>query len=93
MHFLAHDFARFEAEGTVFGSIGKNGFSSLKCVLPDASIVRTFEGMVGPIDQAVENNERESRALAAVRDMLLPRLISGGLSSGQAERSIAEVGI
>lgn len=77
MKFLQEDFARFEGEGTVFGSINKSDFQSLRISLPPAGIVQSFEELCYPIDQKIENNENESRTLSALRDTLLPRLMRG----------------
>jgi type I restriction enzyme S subunit len=70
-------FEQFEGEGTVFGSIGRKDFEGIQCVSPPVRLIEKFEQMAYPFDQVVENNERESRTLTAIRDALLPKLISG----------------
>jgi type I restriction enzyme S subunit len=77
MRFLEPEFARFEAEGTVFGSINKGDFHAIERVAPPAAVVEAFERTLCPLDQRIESNEDESRTLAAIRDALLPRLMSG----------------
>jgi type I restriction enzyme, S subunit len=79
MRSLEEVFARFEAEGTVFGSIGKKDFHAIPCVLPGHDLVKAFERRVLPIDSRIEIIAFESRTLATLRDSLLPRLISGEL--------------
>lgn len=86
MRSLDEVFARFEAEGTVFGSIGKKDFHAITCVIPSHDIVEAYEHRVFPLDSSIEVNERESRTLAAIRDALLPKLISGELRVKNAER-------
>jgi type I restriction enzyme S subunit len=44
--------------------------------------------MARPLHARIVSNERESRTLAALRDALLPKLISGELRVKQAERFI-----
>ena len=78
-------FARFEAEGTVFGSIGKNDFHAIPCIIPPRDLVSAFERKISPLDDRIELNERESGALANLRDTLLPKLISGELDVRKAE--------
>jgi type I restriction enzyme S subunit len=85
---LKEVFARFEAEGTVFGSIGKKDFHAIPCVMPPRDLVVEFERRISPLDSRIEVNERESRALAALRDALLPKLISGELLVKDAEKFI-----
>lgn len=77
MKSLECDFARFEGEGTVFGSINKTDFQNLEIGIPTTEQVEQFENICYPIDQMIENNEIESRTLASLRDTLLPKLING----------------
>ena len=77
MHMLKEEFNRFEAEGTVFGSINKADFQALKVKIPPPDKVLGFEEICYPIDQQVENNKKQSYTLASLRDALLPRLMSG----------------
>ena len=86
MKSLKDEFARFEAEGTVFGSISKEGFASIACVIPPTELVEVFEALVFPMDQAIENNEGESKTLVSIRDALLPKLISGEIRVKDAEK-------
>jgi type I restriction enzyme S subunit len=43
--------------------------------------------------EKIAQNERESRTLAALRDALLPKLISGALRVKDAERFLEERGV
>jgi type I restriction enzyme S subunit len=83
-------FESFEAEGTVFGAITKDAFLSIKCVVPPTELVQRFEQLCRPIDEKIERAERESRTLAALRDALLPKLISGELRVKDAEQFLKE---
>jgi type I restriction enzyme S subunit len=90
MKSLDEVFARFEAEGTVFGSIGKKDFHAIPCAIPSRELVLAYEARVSALDNRIEGNERESRTLAALRDTLLPRLISGELRVKDAERALTD---
>jgi type I restriction enzyme S subunit len=79
-------FANFEAEGTVFGAITKKDLYSIRCVVPPAKLIEQFEVLCGPFDERIERNEREQRALIALRDALLPKLIRGEIKVRDAER-------
>lgn len=83
-------FARFEAEGTVFGSINKTDFHAIPCVAPPPQIVSAFEAMLAPMDDRIESAAVETSTLAALRDTLLPKLISGELRVKDAERFVRE---
>lgn len=89
MRSLAEIFSRFEAEGTVFGSIGKKDFHAIPTTRPPREIVVQFERTVGPIDARIETNERESITLAAMRAALLPKLMSGELRVKDVDRFIS----
>jgi type I restriction enzyme S subunit len=77
---LYPDFARFEAEGTVFGSINKDSFEKLPFVIPPDEIVAAYERQAGPLDEQIQILEDQSRTLATLRDTLLPKLLSGEMS-------------
>ena len=77
MQFLRESFSRYEAEGTVFGSINKTDFQTLSQLRPCNKIIEAFESFIYPLDQSIENNENQSRTLAQIRDALLPKLLSG----------------
>ncbi|MEI7773818.1 MAG: restriction endonuclease subunit S [Verrucomicrobiota bacterium] len=49
-------------------------------VLPPAATVRSFSRFAGSIFEQISVNLKQSRTLAALRDTLLPRLLSGELS-------------
>jgi len=90
MSSISDVFARFDAEGTVFGSIGKKDFHSISHVKPPRDLVLTYEKLAANLDDEVEKNERESRTLAQLRDTLLPKLISGELRVSEVEETMAE---
>jgi len=93
MNSISDVFARFDSEGTVFGSIGKKDFHAITHVRPSHDLVLAYEGLAAPLDDQIERNERESRYLAQLRDTLLPKLISGELRVHDAERFLKERGL
>lgn len=92
MRGLAEVFGRFEAEGTVFGSISKKDFHAIQCVVAPDEIVQAFELICGAIDSRIEFCEHESRTLAQIRDTLLPKLISGELRVNDAKKLAESIG-
>jgi type I restriction enzyme S subunit len=84
---LYPDFARFEAEGTVFGSINKQSFEKLPFVTPPAEVVADYERRAAPIDDQIRLLEEQFRTLSALRDTLLPTLLSGEVSIPAADTS------
>lgn len=91
MRDLEDVFDRFEAEGTVFGSINKKDFHEIPCTNPPGQIVACFERMLSPLDDRIEVTALESHTLATLRDALLPKLISGVLRVNDAEKIIGRI--
>jgi type I restriction enzyme S subunit len=82
---LYPDFARFEAEGTVFGSINKDSFEKLPFVIPPDDIVARLRMSVRSTRRKnLFPRESQSRFLAALPDTLLPKLLSRDLSVGES---------
>jgi len=77
MQNLSGNFSNFEAEGTVFGSIGKTDFEQIKIIIPPEKLINLFEKIVFGIDQKIESNSSSIVMLSQIRDSLLPRLMSG----------------
>lgn len=69
----------FNGEGTVFGSINRDALNSMPIIIPTKGEMNRFEEIVAPMDAAIRNNCEEICRLEAIRDSLLPRLMSGEL--------------
>ena len=65
--------------GTILESLNVRSIPRLRFVLPPTNVVKEFEGMCRPFRAKMEKNFEESITLAAIRDTLLPKLISGEL--------------
>jgi type I restriction enzyme S subunit len=81
----------YQHTGTVFGAINKGQFEALRMIEADRKIVDAFDSLAGPLDAQVRSIVSESRTLAALRDGLLPKLISGEIRVPDAERIVAPV--
>lgn len=86
---LQPDLAAFEHTGTVFGAINKAQFEILGLVAPQGPLIAAFEESVASMDDRIRANVDETRTLAATRDLLLPKLMSGEIRVRDAEK-IAE---
>jgi Restriction endonuclease S subunits len=78
-------FDRFNGEGTVFGSINKKAFEEIQIVIPAENQASKFNTIVCSIDEQIKRTELESRRLATLRDILLPKLMSGELKVNEVE--------
>lgn len=68
----------------------KTNFRALRILLPDSKCLAAFEAVANTLWSRVENNLAQAQTLAALRDTLLPRLISGQLRLPEAEALIEE---
>ena len=69
----------YDGDGTVFGSINQRQLRSLRVVGSNALSPEAFDSLIEPIDALVRNNTSEILTLAVTRDLLLPKLMSGGI--------------
>jgi len=84
----ATDRAKAFAHGSVFDTITTRTFDHLEVVDMPASELRRVEGRVGPLLAKVEQSVRENESLAAMRDALLPLLMSGKIRVRDAEQMV-----
>ena len=88
---MQRELREYEHTGTVFGAINKGQFEALKVIEPEPRVVSAFDSMSRHLDARTRSNVSESRALAALRETLLPKLISGETRVGDAERVVESV--
>jgi type I restriction enzyme S subunit len=74
----AHDLASLGADSAVPGLNRNMAYLSQQIVPPPEALNR-FDGVVKPLFENIHANDSESRTLVALRDALLPRLLSGEL--------------
>lgn len=74
----SHNLASLGADSAVPG-LNRNMAYMSKQVLPPTDVQEAFDKQAGPLFERVHHNNEESRTLAALRDALLPKLLSGEL--------------
>lgn len=67
------------ANGSTFMEISKKAFRPIPALLPSPEVVNRFHDFAVAVFSRIATYERQARALAELRDTLLPRLISGKL--------------
>ena len=77
----AHHLARFVAiaadKATTMGHIKREELAKAEVVIPDASSMERIGSMLQPMYDLIIRNRIENRKLAALRDTILPQLMSG----------------
>jgi len=92
-HWLKANVEQFISLGTgaTFKEITKGVFKTVQLAVPTSEIVQEFESKVGPMMGLVLRLQRKNMNLRAQRDLLLPKLISGGIDVSEIGGPIAEV--
>lgn len=73
-----------EAATTVI-HIGKQDFDAFRIVMPPIEILNAFDDITAPMYEQIVNNIMENHRLSALRDTLLPRLMSGEIDVFEVE--------
>jgi type I restriction enzyme S subunit len=78
-HFVkGKDLASMNA-GSAVPSMTTDILNNMEVVIPSASALKNFETLIAPMYKAMQDNNIQSAKLAELRDILLPKLISGEL--------------
>ena len=84
-HFLRTlQLERFNA-GSAVPTLNRNHVHGLPVVLPPQPLISKYRGTIEPLFGRLTRNKKESTTLAALRDALLPKLISGEIRVPEAE--------
>ena len=76
---ICHVFAEEDAigDGTIYKAVTKRFLEQMPLLSPSKQAQEAFENLARPLDDLIAMCEGESRKLAEIRDLLLPRLLSG----------------
>ena len=92
-HYLLHwcadslDEILNHANGSTFLEISKSSFRLMRLAKPNHEVLEAYEGLASNFHQKIVDNEQSNRILIAIRDSLLPELISGGLRVQGSQRA------
>ena len=81
------------ADGAAYPAVRPQVLVATPVVRPPDEVSVWFSQATGPMLARISQSERESRTLAALRDALLPKLISGEIRVMDAERFLMERGL
>ena len=73
------DYLVSNADGSAYPAVKPDHFASAKVVMPPKHLRDAFEEITMPLRDSLAATERESTALAEMRDYLLPKLLSGDI--------------
>ena len=79
------------ADGAAYPAVRPEVVAATQSVLPSGDVLERFSNVTSPLLSKIAENERESHTLAALRDTLLPKLLSGELRVKDAEKFVEVV--
>ncbi len=79
------------SKATTMGHIQRHHLAQAMTVVPSEPIMRTAHEIIEPMFERGLANDLESRTLAATRDLLVPKLMSGEIRAKEAEKEVQAV--
>jgi type I restriction enzyme S subunit len=80
-HWIGHHLPDFQAiaasKATTMGHIQRHHLTQAKTIVPDRNVMTVASEIIGPLFERGIKNDLETSTLAAMRDLLLPKLMSG----------------
>lgn len=65
--------------GSTIVNLNKSQFGKIQIIIPSLAVMTNFDKIVSPIFEKILQNQEENLKLSSLRDILLPKLISGEL--------------
>ena len=95
LHSILSHFPEFERiaadKATTMGHIRRHHLSDALCIVPPGRMVARVTGMLGRLVERQVANDVAGRTLTALRDTLLPKLVSGELRVRDAGRLVGAI--
>jgi type I restriction enzyme S subunit len=76
------------ADGAAYPAVRPEVIMATDVVTASDPTMKAFSLTVGPLIERIEMNKKEASTLAAARDLLLPKLLSGEICIKQAEKAL-----
>ncbi len=77
------------SNGATMGNVNKEKFQSVKVLYPDEKILELYSNMCAPMFQQIKELQLKNQNLAIIRDLLLPKLISGELDVSELDIGVS----
>jgi type I restriction enzyme S subunit len=78
------------AKATTMGHIQRRHLTESLVTIPPANIMQAANKAIGSLIEQIQSNNGQSRTLAQLRDLLLPKLMSGEISIRDAEKMVED---
>ena len=84
------DYIKGISGGSTFAEISKKAFRPVPVTIPSEEVLTAYENIVRTLYDRIVVNTKESASLAQTRDLLLPKLMSGKIRVGDADKFVQE---
>ncbi len=88
---LFKEYVEKMSHGSAQANVSSKAILSFECARPVDGELMAFNNLIKPVLDRILIADEESRTLAELRDVLLPKLVSGELRVEEAEELVAEV--
>ena len=85
------DYIKGISGGSTFAEISKKAFRPVPVTIPSEEVLTAYENIVRTRYDRIVVNTKESASLAQTRDFLLPKLMSGEIRVGDADKIVKEL--
>lgn len=79
------------ADGSAYPAVRADHFAKAQILIPTRLVTVSFDSIAMPMRDWVASADRESRSLAELRDLLLPKLLAGEVHVAETKRLPEEV--
>ena len=79
LHLKQFDYSTLSSTSSIADAVNSKTVKSIPVLIPEATVLRAFQDQVEPTFMRIKVISSQAQTLAALRDTLLPRLISGQL--------------
>jgi type I restriction enzyme S subunit len=77
--------------GSVFPNLSSDDIKAFPIHIPTRPVLQAFSDVIVPLSDRVWSNVRQNSTLAALRDLLLPKLMFGEIRPTEAQKMLEEV--
>ena len=87
----AFNYDSLGSTSSIATAVNSKSIRAIEMIVPDPATHTAFETIAQPIFEQILRNIRESKSLATIRNLLLPKLMSGEIRIRDAERAVETV--
>ncbi len=87
----AFDYRTLVSTSSIATAVNSESIRDINILLPEKALQRAYENQVSPLLERIRFNVDESKTLAKLRDLVLPKLVSGELKLRKTEKLVEKV--